>query len=127
VETTGLTGNSADAFMDAMEQCYNTRMGDGAPGQFRKIKSAYFMELGMILARGSAKILRVARRAVRLRQQHNFGDVDEDGFYDAMGDIGEADGEFLRGDECSVPIIKSIRATCKYYCTNNNNNNNIHV
>jgi hypothetical protein len=35
---------------------------------------------------------------VRLRQQHNFGDVDDDGFYDAMGDMGEADGEFLRGD-----------------------------
>jgi hypothetical protein len=50
------------------------------------------MELGMILARGSAKILRVARG------QHNFGDVDEDGFYDAMRDMGEADGEFLRGE-----------------------------
>jgi hypothetical protein len=24
--------------------------------------------------------------------------VGEDGFYDAMGDMGEADGEFLRGD-----------------------------
>jgi hypothetical protein len=56
METTGRTGNSADAFMGAMEQCYNTRMGDGAPGLFLKIKSAYFMELGMILARGSAKI-----------------------------------------------------------------------
>jgi hypothetical protein len=84
--------------MDAMKQCYNKRMGDGAPGQFRKIKSAYFMQLGMILARGSAKILRVGRGAVRLRQQHNFGDVGEDGFYGAMGDMGAADGEFLRGD-----------------------------
>jgi hypothetical protein len=55
------------------------------------------MELGMILARGSAKILRVVRGAVRLRQQHNFGGFDEDGFYDVMGDS-EADGEFLRGD-----------------------------
>jgi hypothetical protein len=82
--------------MDAMEQCYNTRMGDGAPGHFRKIKSAYFMELGMILARGFTKILRVARGAVRHRQQHNFGDVDEDGFYDEMGDMGEADGVTLR-------------------------------
>jgi hypothetical protein len=24
--------------------------------------------------------------------------VDKDGFYDAMGDMGEAEGEFLRGD-----------------------------
>jgi hypothetical protein len=54
--------------------------------------SAYFMELGMILARGSAKILRVARGAVRHRQQHNFGDVDEDGFYDAMRYDAEEDG-----------------------------------
>jgi hypothetical protein len=50
----------------------------------------------MILARGSTKILRVG--AVRLRQQHNFEDVDEAGFYDAMGDMGEADGGFLGGD-----------------------------
>jgi hypothetical protein len=51
VETTGRTGNSADALMDAMEQCYKTRMGDGAPGQSHKIKSVNFMELGMTLAR----------------------------------------------------------------------------
>jgi hypothetical protein len=64
VETTGVMGTSAKTFLQAMEQCHAARLGDGAKRVYRKLYVKFLLELGMILARGTARILRATRSKV---------------------------------------------------------------
>jgi hypothetical protein len=81
-------GTSAEAFLQAMEQCHAARLGDGAPRVYRKLYVKFLLELGMILTRGTARILRAARSKVRHRAREGAVAIDEfDGFFD-----GEAPG-----------------------------------
>jgi hypothetical protein len=84
VETTGVMGTTAEAFLQAMEQCHAARIGDGAPRLYRKLYVKFLLELGMILARGTARILRATRSKVRHRAREGAVAMDEfDGFFDA--------------------------------------------
>jgi hypothetical protein len=84
LEQTGRLGEDALGFMALLEQCHNVRVGDGAPAEFRKLRAAFLLDLGMIIARGNAKILRRARAEARLVQYPEWGGADEEGFYDAF-------------------------------------------
>jgi hypothetical protein len=83
VEATGRLGDEAAGFVAQMGACHNARVGDGAPAAFRQIKAKLFLELGMILARGNAKILEESRACIRVRPYAVADGPDEDGFYNA--------------------------------------------
>ena len=67
MELTGRLGGAARDFLKKMELCHNTRLGDSGPAAFRKLRVKLFLEFGMVLARGTAKILEVARDKIRRR------------------------------------------------------------
>ena len=84
VEMTGRLGEDAIGFMTLMQQCHNTRVGDGAPALFRKLKASLFLELGMILARGTARIMETSRGEVRRRAHPVYAVGDDEDFFDAL-------------------------------------------
>lgn len=89
VEVTGRLGGEAEALLKTMELCHNTRVGDGAQELFRPIKSNLLLELGMVIARGTARVMRKVRKAVVVREfpeADRVGEEDLD-FYDANGDV----------------------------------------
>jgi len=62
MELSGRLGEGARAFIGQMERCHNARLGDiEGPIAFRKLRAHFFLEMGMVLARGTAKILELAR------------------------------------------------------------------
>ena len=85
VEPMGRLGEAARGFVTLMEQCHSARIGDGAPALFRKLRAQLFLDLGMILARGAARILDAARAECRLHQHQGGGGGDEEeGYFDAL-------------------------------------------
>ena len=67
VETTGRLGGAARDFLSLMEQCHNARLGDAGPPLFRKLWVKLVLEMGMVLARGTARTLEAARDKIRRR------------------------------------------------------------
>jgi hypothetical protein len=65
VETTGLLGEAARGFVDTLGQAYVARMGDEGPAALRKLQTNLFLEMGMVLARGIARIMQAGRREIR--------------------------------------------------------------
>jgi hypothetical protein len=107
VETGGMMGQAAVAFLQKMEQCHNARLGDGAAGTMRKRRAWFLLEFGMALARGTAKILSAARAKIRMRRdaaQVEAGDFlfDDDGSSvdnGVGGEGNELDNDFQLGYE----------------------------
>jgi len=55
MELSGRLGEGARAFIGQMERCHNARLGDiEGPIAFRKLRAHFFLEMGMVLARGTA-------------------------------------------------------------------------
>jgi len=65
VALTGRLGGVARDVLGQMEQCHNARLGDDGPAAFRKLRVKFFLELGMVLARGTAKVAEAARSKIR--------------------------------------------------------------
>ena len=61
----GRLGGVARDVLGQMEQCHNARLGDDGPAAFRKLRVKFFLELGMVLARGTAKVAEAARSKIR--------------------------------------------------------------
>jgi len=61
VETTGLLGEAARGFLDTLGQGFIARVGDEGQVKLKKLRTNLFLELGMVLARGTARILQSAR------------------------------------------------------------------
>ena len=87
IETTGRLGLDAKDFLFKMEQCYMARIRDPAVAlaTFSKIRRTLFLEMGMILVRGSSRILAKSRLGIRRPQPRPAGE-EQDGpiveFYD---------------------------------------------
>lgn len=103
LELTGRPGEAALGFMAAMERCHNTRVGDGGPAAFRKLRAELFLDLGMILNRGAARILAASRAAVKIRPHPVNDGADEDGFFDAME---QPIHEYNEGDNDDLLILQ---------------------
>ena len=109
VELTGRLGGAARDLLKQMELCHNTRLGDTGPAAFRKLRVKFFLELGMVLARGNAKILEVARDKIRRRVVAGPGPpavggaVQGEAAVGALGVDYERDDDLAGGDPVGIP------------------------
>jgi hypothetical protein len=84
IEISGVLGNSADAFLKSMQLSHAARVGEGAPEAYKALYGKFLLELGMILARGTARILRASRAKVCYRARDGEVGLNEvAGFFDA--------------------------------------------
>ena len=92
-----------------LELCHNTRLGDAGPVAFRKLRVKFFLELGMVLARGNAKILEVARDKIRRRVVAGPGPpavgraVQGEAAVGALGVDYERDDDLAGGEPAGIP------------------------
>jgi hypothetical protein len=66
LETSGFFGDSAQGFLDTMEQVFLARSGDEGISLLKKLRSDLFKEIGMVLARGTARIMQATRLKMRV-------------------------------------------------------------
>jgi hypothetical protein len=85
VETSGRMGQAAVAFLQTMEQCHNARVGDAGPGAMRKRRAWFDLELGMAVARGTAKVLVSSRAKLHHRRDVAQVVADDVSFDDEEG------------------------------------------
>ena len=96
VETTGLLGEAAKAFLATLGQAYIARVGDGGPAALRKLQSNLFLEIGMVLARGMARIKQAGRSKMR---EVPFGHPADPGDVRAASPLGDDIGGDLGVEE----------------------------